>query len=75
MTLAPQLDMKVGTRDGHNLGTVKEIVDDRFKVGVRWSRDYWLLARNILFIDGDRVVMDFDRSEEKSFHVDKPIEV
>jgi len=33
---------RVITSDGKELGLIKELKPDRFKVDVRWALDYWL---------------------------------
>lgn len=37
-----QVGARVVSADGKQLGVVKDAMEDRFKVDVRWAPDYWL---------------------------------
>jgi hypothetical protein len=65
---------RVMTRDDHELGTVKEVVGDSFKVDAPMKRDYWLSFGSVLSIEGERVVMDFDEEVLESYQLDGPDE-
>jgi hypothetical protein len=41
-TTSIQTGARVITADGKQLGVVKEVRADRFKIDVRWAPDYWL---------------------------------
>ena len=45
----------VMTADGKQIGTVKDVRDDRFKVDVRWAPDYWLGTETVESAAGDSV--------------------
>jgi hypothetical protein len=64
---APVLD-----RDGHQIGTVKEIEGSAFKVDVPLAFDYWLHFDGVQSASIDRVVMCVDRDHLDEFRLDSP---
>jgi hypothetical protein len=53
----------VYTADGKRLGPIKEVQTGRFKISVRFGRDYWLSCRQVTTSDPDAVVMGFGSDE------------
>lgn len=72
MGMTPEMGQLVSTRDGHELGVVKELRDDAFKVDVAMKRDYWLSVGSILSMTGDGIVMDFDEETLDAYELDEP---
>lgn len=70
--LQPRPGQAVFTRDGHELGSVKECATDAFKVDVARKRDYWLSIGSILSISEQRVEMDFDAQSLDAYRLDEP---
>lgn len=70
--IAPAPGLHVYTRDGHELGTVKEIAEESFKVDASMKRDYWLSFGSILSINRRGVEMDFDHDRLEDFQLDAP---
>lgn len=67
MTLDPVHDLSAGlevfSRDGHQLGTVKELSDTALKIDAPLHRDYWLPRGRVLSFTNERVTMDLDQSD------------
>lgn len=70
--MVPQSGQRVVTRDGAELGRVKEIAADAFKVDAPMKRDYWLSVGSILSIGTAGIEMDFDESMLDAFKLDGP---
>jgi len=70
--LSPMRGQRVFTRDDKELGTVKTVVEDAFKVDAPRQRDYWLSFGSVLSIDDDMVIMDFDAEVLESYKLDDP---
>jgi len=70
--LTPRDGQRIVTRDGHELGTVKETTEDAFKVDAPMQRDYWLSIGSVLSIQGDEIVMDFDEETLEAYQLDGP---
>jgi hypothetical protein len=62
----------VFTVDGDKLGEVKEIKGDHFKVNAAMQPDYWLCTDDIGTVDGNRVVMTFDKDHLGDSKFDDP---
>lgn len=62
----------VFTSDGSQLGEIKEIRDDMFKVDTSWAPDVWLDRTSVASASDERVTLKFAKSELKSFHRDAP---
>lgn len=69
-------DVKVGakvfTRDGAEIGTVKEVAGRFFKVEVSMRPDYWLQSQFVEATWEDGVRMEFDESLLDDYKVSKP---
>ena len=67
MTMDPIRDIKPGlpvfTRDGDQIGEVKEVGDAAFKVNAPMQPDYWLRRDAVLAFNADRVTMDFTHDQ------------
>jgi len=59
-------------RDGHQIGTVKEIEGSAFKVDVPLAFDYWLHFDGVLSASIDRIVMSVDSDHLDEFKLDSP---
>lgn len=70
--MVPQPGQPVYTRDGKDLGRVKELASDAFKVDAPMRRDYWLSVGSILGIGPDGIEMDFDESMREAYELDGP---
>ena len=70
--LAPNVGMRVFTVDGDELGTVKEVVGDRFKVDASMQPDYWLPTRSINAITDQDVQLGFTKEELGEAKVEAP---
>jgi len=55
-----QLGARVSTRAGHQLGTVKAISDDAFKVDAPLERDYWLSLAWIRHVEATYAALTID---------------
>ena len=60
-TLVPGLH--VVTRDGQELGTLKEIAGSFFKVDAPMQRDYWLSSAEIASRQAEEVVLGFEQAK------------
>ena len=63
---------RVYSRDGQELGTVKETAETAFKVDVSMSPDYWLTAAHVLNVSVIGVQMDFDHGTLDHYKLDGP---
>jgi hypothetical protein len=67
MTMDPVQDLTPGrdvfSRDGHKIGTVKELSATALKIDAPLHRDYWLPRERVLSFTNERVTMDLDRDE------------
>lgn len=70
--LSPRVGQRILTRNGDELGAVKDVREDTFKVDAPRKRDYWLSFGSVLSIDDDMVVMDFDAEVLESYQLDEP---
>jgi len=59
-------------RDGHQIGTVKEIEESAFKVDAPLAFDYWLHFDGVLSASIDGVVMSVDSDHLDEFKLDSP---
>jgi len=59
-------------RDGHQIGTVKEIEESAFKVDAPLAFDYWLHFDGVLSASTDGVVMSVDADHLDEFRLDSP---
>lgn len=71
----PLVGCAVFTRDGHELGTVKEAGTRAFKVDAPMRADYWLSIGHIAASATTRVVLAFDREQLDDYTLDDPDEV
>jgi uncharacterized protein (TIGR02271 family) len=60
------------SRDGTQLGTVKEVRGDAFKVDAPMQPDYWLGNQAVQSWDGQQVLLAFDAEHLGDFRVDSP---
>src|SRR6185369_16894021 len=70
--IAPSTGQPVDTRDGHTLGTVKEVSGTCFLLDIPHARDRWLDASFVLESKADRLVMDFDYEVRDDYLMDDP---
>ncbi len=67
-------DFIVGTRvcssDGHELGTVKDMVGAYFKIDAPMAPDYWLPRNVVRSADQSQLILDITREELGGFEVD-----
>lgn len=70
--MRPEVGQAVFTREGRELGTVKECASDAFKVDAPMKRDYWLSIGSVLSLDARGVSMDFDEEQLPAFQLDEP---
>ena len=74
MTLDPVHDLSAGldvfSRDGHQLGTIKELSDTALKIDAPLNRDYWLPRDRVLSFTNERVTMDLEQSDIDEHKVD-----
>lgn len=63
------------TRDGYELGTVKETRSSAFKVDAPMRTDYWLSIGHIAASATNRVVLAFDKDQLGDYQVDGPDDV
>ncbi len=69
-----QLGDKVVTRDGKELGSVKELWDDtHLKVDASMARDYWLPCSMIASANNGSVAMDFESDQLDDYQLDEPV--
>ena len=65
MAMDPISDIRPGlpvyTRDGEQLGEIKEVHDTVFKVDAPMQPDYWLPRDSVLSFTIERVTMKFDK--------------
>jgi hypothetical protein len=67
---------EVFTRDGEQLGVVKELRGDaHFKIDAPRARDYWLACDVLLETNGRRITVDFDSSDLDAYQLDEPAPV
>jgi len=59
-------------RDGHQIGTVKEVEENAFKVDAPIAFDYWLHFDGVLSATIDGVVMAVDSDHLDEFKLDSP---
>lgn len=58
---APTIGEQVMTSDGQELGKVKEVMGDCFKVDVRMQPDYWLSTDTIARADNGMVTLRYTK--------------
>ena len=61
----PRIGASVFTSDGNELGTVKELSGDSFKVDAAGKPDYWLDVDCLLENTAGRITVDFSSDELK----------
>lgn len=67
---------EVFTRDGEQLGVVKELRGEtHFKIDAPRARDYWLASDLLLESSGRRVTVDFDAGDLEDYKLDEPAPV
>ena len=62
----------VFTSDASQLGEIKEVRDDMFKVDTSWARDIWLDLACVASASDERVTLKFADSELKAYRRDAP---
>lgn len=74
---APSVGLHVVTRDGQELGVVKDVTEDAFEVDAPRERDYWLSNTLVLpKSSGARAItMDFDADGLDAFKLPGPAPV
>jgi hypothetical protein len=72
MSGGPAVGSKVYTSDGEELGDVKEVRDDRFKVDVSMMPDYWLPNSAVTSADAGTVRLAYPKDSIGDHKVDKP---
>lgn len=60
---ALQTGARVVTADGKQLGKVKDIREDQFKIDARFAPDYWLRVDTIEEIEADVVQLGIDKTD------------
>jgi hypothetical protein len=62
----------VFTSDGTQLGEIKEVRDDAFKVDTSWAPDIWLDRTCVASASDERVTLKLADSEVKAYRRDAP---
>lgn len=63
----------VFTRDGSQLGVVKELNgESHFKVDAPRARDYWVACEMLVEATDGRVTLDFDASDLEAYQLEQP---
>jgi hypothetical protein len=62
----------VFTSDGEQLGDVKEVSGDYFKVDAPMARDYWLSCDRVSSSADDRVVLNLTKDELGGYKLEAP---
>jgi hypothetical protein len=62
----------VFTSDGQQLGEIKEVRDDMFKVDTSWARDIWFARTSVASASDERVTLKFADSDAKRYRLDAP---
>ena len=70
--VVPAVGTQVISSDGHDLGTVKEIATDCFKVDVRLRPDYWLATDTIASATGNEVRLNVTKDHLDTAKVEGP---
>lgn len=70
--IVPRAGQEVRTRDGQQLGWVKEVAGYGFKVDAPMARDYWLSSANVLRAADELVEMDFDAEVAEDYRLSAP---
>ena len=60
------------TRDGEELGTIKEVGTGVLKVDAAMKPDYWLSTGHIASSTPDRLVLTFDKDQLDDYKLDNP---
>jgi hypothetical protein len=68
----PTLGAQVLSADGHELGTVKEVVGSAFKVDAEMQPDYWLGADCISSMTEDTVHLNISKEHLGDAKMDPP---
>ena len=68
----PTVGAPVCTRDGAELGTVKEVDGAFFKVDAPRAKDYWLSCEFVRMSSGERIEVDFDEKVLGDYKLDGP---
>ena len=69
----PAKGTTVRTRDGEDLGSVKELRGQAFRVDAPHARDYWLSLAQVLRQDHDVLVMDFNAEVADDYAMEEPM--
>ncbi|MCC6380924.1 MAG: hypothetical protein IT304_00370 [Dehalococcoidia bacterium] len=70
--IVPRQGQEVRTRDGQQLGWVKEVAAYSFKIDAPMARDYWLSSASVLRSDDGVIQMDFDAEVAEDYHLSAP---
>ena len=68
---AVPVDAAIFSRDGTQIGSVKEVREDRFLVAVPMAFDYWLSTRCIATVQDGQVVLGVDIGAVAEYLVDE----
>jgi hypothetical protein len=67
-----QIGDEVRSREGERLGTVKELAQEMFKVDAHFARDYWLSKAHVFEVNGNIVLMDFEKNLTEDYKLAAP---
>jgi len=62
----------VFTRDGEELGRIKELTGTHLKIDARMKRDYWLAASDLIGFDSGVARVDFDARDLELHQFETP---
>jgi len=70
--LRAMVGARVWTKDGKELGTVKEVQGDAFKIDAPMKKDYWLSITQVLQSKGGALELDFDEEVLDDYKLSGP---